>query len=85
MIHFLQEINSIKMIDIRKEKVSISCPDCKGSIKVTIEQVSKQELVRCTCGQDIQLVDDKGSNRKPIKDINKSFKGLEKTFKKFGK
>ncbi len=85
MIHFHREIKGIEMIDISKEKVSISCPDCKRVIKVTIAQISKQEAVGCTCGQSIQLVDDKGSNKKAIKDINKSFKDLEKTIKKFGK
>ncbi len=73
------------MIDISKERVSINCPDCKRSIKVTIGQVSKQASVRCNCGQSIQLVDDKGSNKKAIRDINKSFEDLERTFKKFGK
>ncbi len=85
MIHFHREIKSINIIDISKEKVSISCPDCKRSIKVTIAQISKQESVHCTCGQNIQLVDNKGSNKKAINDINKSFKDLERTFKKFGK
>jgi len=73
------------MLDISKEKVSINCPDCKRSIKVTIRQISKQASIHCNCGQTIQLVDEKGSNKKAIRDINKSFKDLERTFKKFGK
>lgn len=73
------------MIDIGKEKVSMNCPECKRSIQVSTGQISRQELVKCRCGQSIRLVDSKGSNEKAVRDINKAFKDLEKTFKSFGK
>jgi peptide subunit release factor 1 (eRF1) len=73
------------MIDISKEKVELKCPECNSKLRVTIGQVSRQEIVHCQCGKDIQLVDDKGSNKKAIKDVNKSFRDFERTMKKFGK
>ena len=85
MIHFRQETKSIDMIDISKEKISVNCPDCKRLIRVTIAQISKQESINCSCGQTIQLVDESGSNKKTVKDINKAFKDFERTLKKFGK
>ncbi|MBK7682269.1 MAG: hypothetical protein IPJ26_07270 [Bacteroidetes bacterium] len=72
------------MIDISKQSVKIDCPECKRSISVTIKQVANDALVKCSCGQGIQLQDSNGT-KKSIKDINKSFKDLENTFKKLGK
>ena len=73
------------MIDISKQSVKIDCPECKRSISVTIKQVADEVLVKCSCGQVIQLQDSTGTNKKAIRDINKSFKSLGNTLKKFGK
>lgn len=73
------------MIDISKQSVKINCPECKRSISVTIKQVADEALVKCTCGNEIQLKDSNGTNKKAIRDINKSFKDLTNTFKKFGR
>jgi len=73
------------MIDISKQSVKIDCPECKRPISVTIKQVADETLVKCTCGQGIQLKDNDGTNKKAIRDINKSFKNLENTFKKIGR
>lgn len=73
------------MLDISKQTVKIDCPECKRTITVSIKQISDEALVKCNCGQGIQLKDSKGTNKKAISDINKSFKDLENTFKKFGK
>ncbi len=73
------------MIDIGKQTVKINCPECKRSVSVTIKQVADEALVKCSCGQGIQLQDVNGSNKKAIRDINKSFKDLENTIKKLGK
>jgi hypothetical protein len=73
------------MIDISKQSVKIDCPECKRSISVTIKLVADEALVKCTCGKGIQLQDSNGTNKKAIKDINKSFKDLENTFKKLGR
>ena len=73
------------MIDISKQSVKIDCPECKRSISVTLKQAADEALVKCSCGQEIQLHDSNGTNKKAIKDINKSFKDLENTFKKLGK
>lgn len=73
------------MFEISKQTVKIDCPKCKRSITVTIKQITDEALVKCICGQGIQLKDSKGTNKKAISDINKSLKDLENTFKKFGK
>lgn len=73
------------MIDISKQTVKLDCPKCKRSMLVTIKQVADEALIKCNCGQEIQLKDSNGTNKKAIKDINKSFKDLENTLKKFGK
>ena len=73
------------MIDISKQTVNVNCPECKRSISVTLKQVADEVLVKCTCGQGIQLKDSNGSSRKAIHDINKSFKELDNTLKSFGR
>lgn len=73
------------MIDFSKQSVKIDCPECKRSVSVTIKQVADKALVKCSCGQGIQLQDSNGTNKKAIRDINKSFKDLENTFKKLGR
>ncbi len=73
------------MIDISKQSVKLDCPECKRSMTVTIKQVADEALIKCNCGQEIQLKDSNGTNKKAIRDINKSFKDLENTLKKFGK
>ncbi len=72
------------MMDIGKQTVKIDCPDCKRQISVSLNQISRQALIRCSCGQAIQL---KGgaNNQKVINDINRSFKDLENAFKKLGR
>lgn len=72
------------MIDLSKEKVKIDCPECKRSITVLIKQIADEALVKCSCGQEIQLKDENGTNKKAIKDVNKAFKDLENAFKKLG-
>jgi hypothetical protein len=73
------------MIDISKQTVSISCPECKRSVTVSLKQVVDEVTVKCNCGQGIKLTDNNGSAKKSIRDINKSFQDLENTFKNFGK
>lgn len=73
------------MIDISKETVKLDCPECNKGVAVTLKQVADEALVKCSCGQEIQLKDNKGSGKKAIKDINKSFKELDRTLKGFGK
>lgn len=73
------------MIDISKESVKIDCPDCKHSISVTFKQVAEEVMLNCICGQEIQLKDSNGTRKNAIKDVNKSFKDLEKALKKLGK
>ena len=74
------------MIDIGKEKIKINCPDCNRLLTVTLKQVANQTTISCTgCGNRVKLVDDKGSTRKGVTEINRSFQKLERTLKIFGK
>ena len=73
------------MIDISKQTVKVDCPECNQSISVTLNQVANEALIKCNCGQEIQLKDSKGTNKKAIKEANKSFKDFERTLKVFGK
>lgn len=73
------------MIDIRKEKIDFPCPDCGKNVKATLEQVAREDTVKCSCGQDIKLTDKDGGAKKSIRKMDEAFKDLEKVFKKFGK
>lgn len=70
------------MIDFNNQTIKISCPECKRSITVSLEQVANEEIVKCVCGQGIHLKDNNKSAKKSIGDMNKSFKNLENIFKK---
>ena len=73
------------MIDISKQTVKIDCPECKRQITVSLKQIADEVLVKFACGKSIKLNDKNGTNKKTVNDINKAFKDLEDTFKKFGK
>jgi len=73
------------MIDISKQTVKIDCPECKRPITVTLKQVANEALMKCNCGREIQLVDSNGTNKKAIRDINKSIMDIDKAFYKLGK
>lgn len=73
------------MIDISKETVKLDCPECHKGVTVALKQVADEALVKCSCGQEIQLIDSNDSGKKVIRDINKSFQDFEKTLKKLGK
>ncbi len=73
------------MIDISKQTISISCPECKKPLKVSLKQVADQTTIKCSCSKEIQLVDSNGSAKKSIRDINGAFKDLENTIKNIGK
>ncbi len=73
------------MINISKQTLKLDCSECKRSITVSIKQIANEELVKCSCGQAIQLQDNNGANKNAIRDIKKSFKDLEDTFKNLGR
>lgn len=74
------------MFDLGKQKIQHDCPKCGRKITFNVNQVSRQEVVKChSCNTEIQLNDKGGSTRKSVRDINKSFKDLERTLKRFGK
>ena len=73
------------MFDLSQQKVTLNCPSCKRALQATIKQITNQAIVRCSCGQEIQLKDNNGSSRKAVNDVNKAFNDLDKMFKNFGK
>lgn len=74
------------MFDLSKQKIDFPCPSCQRKLKVTLQQVAKQQSVTClSCAETIQLQDKNRSASQSIRNVNKSFRSLEKTLKKFGK
>ena len=73
------------MMNISNQTVELNCHECKREITVTLKQVANEATIKCNCGQEIQLKDSNGTNKKAIKDVNKSFKDLENTIKKLGR
>jgi len=67
------------MIDISKQTVKINCPNCKASLTVSLKQVANEDTINCNCGTDVKLVDNNGSAKKSIRNINGAFKDLENT------
>jgi len=72
-------------MDISNTKIDISCPGCKRKRSVSLNDISNGKTVKCICGQMIKLVDKGHSMQRGIKDLNKAFSSLEKSFKKLGK
>ena len=73
------------MINISKEKIDFGCPECNNKIVVTLEQVSKQELICCNyCRKEIKLIDKNNSTQRGLKNVNKSLKEIERVLNNFG-
>lgn len=70
------------MIDLNKTEIPFNCPACKFSLKVRLEQVSREETITCkNCKKEIQLKDKDGSTRNGVEGVNRSLRDLEKTIK----
>lgn len=72
-------------MDIGNDTIEENCPQCNSVIRFTLYQVANEELIKCSCGHEIQLRDENGTNKKTIDDINKSFNKLDNAFKNFGR
>lgn len=72
------------MFDLSKEKIEVKC-NCGRLHKPTLQDVANGKTLRCSCGTNINLKDDRGSVKKGVADINKAFKDLENAFKKIGR
>jgi len=69
-------------MSIGNAKIEGSCPGCGAVIHFTLEDVSEQRTVRCDgCSKDIELVDDKGSSKKAIADVDDAINSISKTIK----
>lgn len=66
-----------------KADVSINCPKCNYKFSIKLNQIGT--TVSCPgCRRSIQLNSSSQTNNS-VKNIDKSFKDLEKTLKNFGK
>lgn len=72
------------MIDLSKEKIDVKC-SCGKVHKASLQDVINRKNIRCICGTTIQLKDSDGSVKKSVHDMNKAFKDLDNTLKRFGK
>jgi len=70
------------MINLNKHKIDGNCPSCNRVFTITLGQVSNQETITCkSCNEEINLIDNNGTTKKGLKDINKAFTDLDKSFK----
>lgn len=72
------------MFDLSKEKIDVKC-NCGRKHIATLQDAINRKVIRCSCGTNIHLNDNKGSVKRGVTDINKAFKDLENTLKKFGR
>lgn len=71
------------MVDLKKEKVEVDCPECGKAMQVSIEAVLAQRTVPCPkCKASIKLVDKNGSVQKTVQKIDKALKDLDASLKK---
>lgn len=70
------------MLNLSSMKIDFNCPGCSFKNEVSLKQVKNEDSILCRgCKQSIKLENkDNG-----LKRLDKSFRDLEKTFKKFGK
>lgn len=69
------------MFGLRKEKISIDCPQCGAHHTLSLEQVTLNASIYCACGANIQLDDKGGSVRNSTRAINEAFRDLENTLR----
>jgi len=72
------------MFNIGNEKISVSCT-CGKKHSVMLQDAAKKKIIRCFCGINIQLNDNKDSVKNGISDINKALNDLDRAFKSLGK
>lgn len=72
------------MFDIGKQKFDFTCPDCSKTHTISFDDVQRGRTIPCGCGKNLKLVAD-GTVKKSVDSVNKSFRELENTIKKFGK
>lgn len=65
-------------------KIDMKCPKCTYKLKITLNDIGS--TITCpNCSNSIYLQDDNKSVHTSKRNIDKSLKELEKTFKKFGR
>ncbi len=73
-------------MDISQSRINISCPQCAGTLEVSLNQVQKEEAVSCpSCSSQVNLVDKDGGTRQGIRQINQGIDDLLGTIKKMSK
>ena len=69
------------MIELSKSEFTVECEECGASVKITMEDVSKEKIVKCRNGHKMQLIDSGKNAKKAIKSADKMFSDLDKMFK----
>lgn len=70
------------MFNIDNQKIDVSCPKCSFKNSVTLKQIENQEGIICGgCRRSIKLVDQDGSVRRAIKNVNQEMNKLTKSLK----
>lgn len=66
------------------DDLTTDCPECGGTVRYSLQDVSRERTVRCNRGHRIQFKDDGGGAAKAdkaLRDLDKSLKSLNRTFK----
>ena len=69
---------------IRGQHIEIDCPKCEQPVSVTLAQAAGNEVVRCSCGQEIELHDEGGRIGDAVKaggELDRALKDLGGTIK----
>ena len=64
------------------DDLKTSCPNCGGTVRFSLDDVSKERTVRCSGGCDVVLQDEGGGaakSAKSLRDLDRSLKGLNRT------
>jgi methionine synthase I (cobalamin-dependent) len=73
------------MFDLGKQTIAINCPTCNKKHTVTLNKVSSNSTINCSCRTNISLKDSNGKVKRTVSDINKEFKKFEDTLKKLAR
>lgn len=74
------------MFDLSKSKITINCPECTFSNKISLGDVQKEKSIICKgCLRTIKLVDSVKSTKKAIKGVNQELNELQDSLKRISK
>lgn len=66
-------------MSMSSKQITVECPKCEAANVVSLQQVADQSQIKCVgCEVNIDLVDDNGSTKKSIQNIEQALKQLPK-------